>query len=702
MKLRFFGPTLCGLILCAIHVAAQVPSRACCTVVSTNGQTGIVSAKVTASGALFEFKFNTANPRALGAVRAGQAVYANFTNNQVSLDGRTACCTVTKPPQAPAAAPAPAPARAPTPAAAAAPVNAGVLANLPQVTYGDPFTGPRPSLRTTGARFDTRTVNAKVGGRELSNAVLTLRGRLGVEEAATVLPDGASRLLEMHARTLHRGELAYYVVNPRVATEWFQTHPVPPHIKPKKEENESECGTFSWEGVVDCAEDAGAAVEAEFEKWRQQAEDWWKESTDELSDLWNAGAGCFEERVLPGPSVPVRFTKTHSMTVDVERSATRGGGQGTVKGSATVAIPMEGDFQAKMTFFYIPCLPFMARPRNLTADGNLTVGQQLSIDVEATGSFEKTFTLPPTGGPQIPLYVIPIVIGDVPVAVIDVSAYIEGDMLITGNGRATGQFTVSNSHRSTFDFTCDGRGCTGHEKGSTAPTTTNESAKIQGELSVRPGIFTALQLSFDYNVLSARAGPEPYLLGTVLGCGAASATQTAGQPSTTNVNAALMADLDWGVLLRAEALAGGQRLGDRWESQAKRNAHMWFRDMAPGGSSALVPTVSTAAATASQPVSFKVRMPTCYPYTSDVTYRLTWTGGATLSAPSGCQTAAAGSATCNKFDPKTDLTFSLTWPTAGAYSLSVFLVKDEHRTFTPAPSPAQINVTVSPSGGELP
>ena len=149
---------------------------------------------------------------------------------------------------------------------------------------------------------------------------------------------------------------------------------------------------------------------------------------------------------------------------------------------------MEADFAAGMDFFYIPCLPFVFRPRSIRADGSLTVGQQLAVDVTATGSFEKTFTIPPTGGPQIPLYVIPIIIGNVPVAVLDVSAYIEGEVEVEGEGKASGRFSVTNSHRSVFEFSCSGEGCTGREKGSSPPATTNESAQIEGQISVQPGI----------------------------------------------------------------------------------------------------------------------------------------------------------------------------------------------------------------------
>ncbi|MGQ0539492.1 MAG: hypothetical protein ACT4R6_11125, partial [Gemmatimonadaceae bacterium] len=289
----------------------------------------------------------------------------------------------------------------------------------------------------------------------------------------------------------------------------------------------------------------------------------------------------------------------------------------------------------------------------------------------------------------------------IPVAVIDVSAYIEGDLKVSAEGSASGRFAVTNSQRTAFKFECSGKGCDGTRSSTPAPTTTKESAQIQGQVSLQPGIYTALQLSFDYNVLQGRAGPEPYLLGIANGCGAVSATQTGGT-STSQTNAALTADLDWGVLLRAEALVAGERVGDRWQEKAMNDRHIWFKDIAPGGSTALMPAVTgPAQGTAAQPVNVKVRMPSCYPYSDKVQYRLTWDGGAIAAQNTSCG-GQAGAYTCQA-DPTKDLTISLTWPSAGTYTLSVQLVRDQHpRVFAPVPPPARLSVTVGAAGGGTP
>jgi hypothetical protein len=707
--------TALPVLLCALWLGVAPPGRAqprgaaCCTVTTLNTGTGVATGTVTATGYVFEFKAR--NPASLGSLRVGQAVHANFTNNQVSLDGRTVWGTVTRAPapRVTVRQPAPQPTRQPAPqptrtsgAAGRGPVTtAASVANLPQVTYGEPIPATGSGVRRTGKlarRVASYTVSARLQGRNLSAQLLHLNGRQAIDNN-TSLPDGARRLLGMHVRKLALHESQYYIVHPQLAAQWAATHPIPPDIKPKEaNDDDSDCGTVSINGIVDCLGDAAQAVEDEFERARKQAEEWWDEATDKL----NEAAGCFKDHTLPGPRTPVRFSITPSMTVNMQQSGASGSAKETLAGSVTLGFPIESDFQAKMEFFYIPCLPFVFRPKSLTADGSLTVGNQIGVDVSASGSFDKTFTVPPTGGPQIPLYVIPIVIGDVPVAVIDVSAYIEGDVRVIGSGKASGGFGVTNSHRSRFEFTCSGSGCSGQEKGSTAPTTTNQSAQIEGEVQVKPGIFTALQLSFDYNILQGRAGPEPYLLGIANGCGAVSATQTAGGPSTSQTNAALVADLDWGLMLRAEALAGGQRIGERWEYNGlMRDKHLWFRDVAPGGSTALAPSVTRPAQfTAAQPAVVKVRMPSCYPYTDKVQYRLTWDGGATLAAPGNACTWQSGSGTC-AFDPTKDLTLSVTWPNAGAFNLSIQLVEDAHpRKFLPAPQPTRLSVNVGAAASQ--
>lgn len=718
----------------ALSLASAASAQsACCAITAIDARTGLISAKVNSSAAPFQFRVPT--PLMARTLRVGQNVYANFTTNQVSLDGRKACCTITSPPKGGLAVRAPAAEQKQTrdlSDVATAAVSEAVL-NLPQVTYGEPIVVARNSRSGApkGARVEAQRVTARVAGREQSADVVMIRGLDGIEKATGVNED-ARKLLKMHVKTLRPGESNSYIVNPRAADEWMKAHPLPSNMVTSPMDctsqfmnsiaydicmrqyqlwrtthpssggggGGSDCGNM-FESVNcfgETVQDIGEGFTEGWEALWEAANETWDHWTGEMEKAWGVAAGCFADRQLPGPTTPVKFAITPSMPLDLEKSASKGGASGTVKGTVRLGVPMAADFQAKTTFFYIPCLPFVVRPRSVTADGQLTVGHELNVAVEATGSFKKTLTIPPTGGPQIPVVVIPIIIGGVPVAVLDVSAYIEGEIDLESQGKATGQFTLTNSHRSAFDFTCDGEGCKGTQKGNTAPAQSNESVQIEGQVVVRPGIFTAVQLSLNYNVLSARAGPQPYLLGVASGCAAISASQTAGTTTAANQNSVLSADLDWGLKLRADALAGGQRIGKRWETELLRTEdnHLWFKDLAQGGSSALQPAVTVpAAALAATRTDFKVRMPSCYPYTERVQYQITWTGNATPTG-AGCSWQA-GTGTC-WFDPTKDLPFSLTWPNAGTYSVQVSLKRDEHRTFG-ATRQAQYNIAVAAGGG---
>jgi len=296
---------------------------------------------------------------------------------------------------------------------------------------------------------------------------------------------------------------------------------------------------------------------------------------------------------------------------------------------------------------------------------------------------------------------------------VDVSAYIEGEIQVTADGKAEGNFQIKNSNPTGFDFECSGKGCRQGSRRAAPPraTTTNQSVQIEGTVSVKPAVYTALQLDFNYEALSARVGPQPYLLGVASGCAAAAGSQTAGGASTVEENHVLSADLDWGLELRAEALVLGKIVGNSYRTKLMNDKHLWFRDMAPGGSNALVAQVQSAGpAVAGKRADHRVKMPSCYPYTSRVKYQVSWTGGATPApeaagtgrSPACSWDAAQRSGTCS-FAPKNDLVISLVWPAAGNYTLTVTPVADAHdRVFTPSPKPTLVSVTVAPAGGGTP
>ena len=218
---------------------------------------------------------------------------------------------------------------------------------------------------------------------------------------------------------------------------------------------------------------------------------------------------------------------------------------------------------------------------------------------------------------------------------------------------------------------------------------------------MRPDIYTAIQLDFDIDALSARAGPQPYLLGEAAGCVAVAGSQSSAAASTESENHLLTADLDWGVDLRAEALVAGKVVGNSWTYPVTHNKHLWFRDLVPDGSTGLEVLVTPVAqAVVNRPAAYKMRMPSCYPYTGAVRYQVSWTGGGSPAATPACAWQA-NQGTCN-YDPTRDLTFAIAWPTAGSHTLTVVAVGDSHdnsmRTFAPAPKPTQLTVMVTPGG----
>jgi len=69
-----------------------VTSPACCEITAINQQAKTASAKVKASGQTFQIA--VASPMLFQSLRVGQAIWANFTTGEVSLDGRRACCAI--------------------------------------------------------------------------------------------------------------------------------------------------------------------------------------------------------------------------------------------------------------------------------------------------------------------------------------------------------------------------------------------------------------------------------------------------------------------------------------------------------------------------------------------------------------------------------------------------------------------------------
>jgi hypothetical protein len=630
---------------------------------------------------------------------------------------RTRPAPTTQKPTAPPPTPTPAtPAPVATPSKPSVPgaaVNPGQITQLsttlPTITYGTPQ--PRTLAAVdqiaavagpaAGGKPEPRQLTAVVAGQNVAGRAVHLRGLSDIEQAdESLLPEGAKRLLLIHVGKTAANESDHYIVNTRLAAEWALTHDVPAHIRPPPKPSSGRgCSTrhLSWKCVQNEGEQLIDKASEEWERLRQQTEDVWNHAAGELSNAWNEVQGCFSDKTLSLNEIPVQFSIAPSMSIPLGAVTDTGN---SVSGSVGLGLPMQGDFSAQLDLFYIPCLPFVIRPKALAGEGTMTVGERLTASVSAVGTFDLTVTIPPSGGASIPIYMIPIVIAGEPVAELDISAYFGGMLQVAGQGKAEASFQLDNSNTVQFNFRCSGSGCSRPQSQGKAPsqtTTISESAGIQGKVFVKPAIYTALELNF-FGALSARAGVQPYLLGAMSGCAEVAGQQAlSGGPSIQkgHQSHALTADLDWGIELRAEARVGGQHVGSGVTDLVK-DGHIWFRDLAPGGSTALVATVEAASqVVATQPATYRVKMPSCYPYTDPVQYRVTWTGDATPTG-AGCQWQA-GQGICN-FDPSRELVFNLTWATPGTYALTVAALRDEHREFEPQPNSTQLEITVAPAG----
>jgi hypothetical protein len=688
--------------------AAQGP--ACCSITGIERGTGVVSAKVNATNQAFQFKMNDA--RALASARIGQAVYANFRTGQVSLDGRSSCCTIiTGGPTAPVPPPPPPGGLAAGETRTVALPSAG---KPPVLTFGAPraiSVGNR--LATLNASVVQRGDHFEIRELRLPNLAtpkraLHLQGLDGIENAPEILPEEVRGLLQIHARKTPKGQQTHYIVDPEVVRKWATDHPEARDIKPK---SGKKCKGSEWERLRCRTQKSWDNLEEmtdeQWDKLIAQATEWWDEAAKKLKECTTSTDG-WKDHSLTGPMSRIQFSSNRSIPLSASKSGEDGGLKGSVRVDVNVGIPIKGDVLVGTEFFYIPCLPGVYRLKSIAAEGNITVGEQLGVTVEALGAFNKTI---PVGEYQIPLYVVPIVINGVPVAEFDVSAHLEGNLVVDIKAEARGQFTLTNSHSVNFDVDCNSRRCTANQIKGQGPnvsstTTTSESAGIRGQVTLTPKLYTALEANFDINVLTARAGPEPFLIGEAAACLGAAGTQTSGGGSSGAQGGSMMADLDWQVDFRAEALVLDNLVGDRYNRNIRAREHLWWKDLAPGGSTALVPLVSgPEQATVGQPVVYAARL-VCHPWTRPVKYRITWTGNATPAivagsgAPNCTWQAASGDCT---FAHDRDLKFSLRWSGTGSQTVSVAITGDDHVSrFSPAPPPRTVAVVVGPTSGGMP
>src|SRR5579872_891729 len=720
---------------------APAPPPACCMVTTPDSRTGIVAARESATGRTFEFRVT--DTTVLSKLRPGSPVYANFNAKLVSLDGKTACCQIIGAPQA--AAPANAPhnpppsqpnSSAPPAAAKSAPLRATAVVpqtQLPSrpnpcagqnepskqspasnvlhqvgtptgsfgasICAGTPyqrrFVMTRPTLR-----FDQRTVTASGQGVTASAPILHIRGLDGIQQAQAqnLIPKTVADILAMHVRALPAGQSDHYMVNPQLALEWSRTHPEPSLAEGTATDNHEGCNKWSMHCVGEVVEHA----EGQVDQMRAEAQQKWQAMIQEASKKWGEPMQQFNESYRTLGKVPIAFSQPFQFTVPLKYSASSGGFSGQVDGSASVGFPVSMNMTADVSVFYVEAFPFLIRPRSVDGEGSMTTGTTMSAAVTATGKFQQTFLVFKTTPRPIPIEVLPIIAGGVPIAEVDISAYIEANVNVNATAEVDASYEVDHTHTINFRFSCDGGGCgTPTETQEPTQTTTTKKAEIKGQATITPMVYTALQFDFDFDALSVRAGPQPALIGQINGCAySSSKTVTGGGANVHSVQGsqALTADLDWKTDFLSQASIADKTLFTHTNSLVGRR-HILFEDLMKGGSSALMAGVTEAANPATgQPVLFKVQMPQCYPYTDRIQYQVVWTGGASGVPTTPAQgnasscTWGAGQGMCFG-DPNKELDIAFNWPTAGSYSVTVVPIHDTHpRDFKVTPKPVAVNV----------
>ncbi|HYA24966.1 MAG TPA: hypothetical protein VEF05_12440 [Terriglobales bacterium] len=676
-------------------LAAQAQKQTpCCVVTAIDLKTGVATAKVNASGETFEFR--TTNANLIRDLRIDQGVYANFKTREVSLDGKTIAGTIISVGSsiAPVAVPG-------------APAGRGgqqLLSNapLPVMTLGDPrpvqvTQGPAPILPLRG-RAESRTNTGTVGGRPVSAAVVHVRGVDGLENVSG-LPEGVKTLLSLHVRKLPAGESDHYIINVTQAQEWARTHPVPADVIPtdvKKSDGHSGCKSFSWHCAQEASKHAEDETSRQADMLREQAQKDWDHAAAGLAKDWGETESCLADHTLHLDNIPVEFTLPIQMDIAAEMKGKTEdkSASGQITGTIGVGLPVKGNFKANVDVFYIPCMPFVVRPKAIGADGTMTVTTTLTGNLNASGTFDKTYPIPPNGGPCFPVQDIPIVILGVPLLNIEACVYVDGGIEVGGEGKLTASFEFDDPHQYAFNFDCSGHGCTHGKPPQTTPVsvTTTEKYKLEGQAFVKPDIYVALELDLDFDAAAVRAGPEPTLTGTLYGCGTATETNnlTTGH-STITESHALAFDLDWGLIFRMDFLVGGTKEGDGWNPSLVGKEHILFKDLWPGGSNAFLANVTEGAHGTLKNTSFNVAMPACYPFTENMHYRVTLPAGATGVASSSCSwTGVDGFCTGN---PKKGLDFAVNWPASGTYPLTVVASEDAHlRTFKATPTTLSVAI----------
>jgi hypothetical protein len=395
-------------------------------------------------------------------------------------------------------------------------------------------------IARTGLRYEQRRITASANGQTVAGTVLHLRGLDGIQQAQAqgLIPKSVGDILSMHVRALPAGQSDHYLVNPDLALAWSKTHPEPSSATGKATDNHEGCNVVS----IHCAGEVVEHAEGQVDQLRAQAQQEWQHMIGQAAQMYGEAASCFDESHKTLAKIPIAFDEPFQVNAPLEVSESVGPLSGSINGKVGVGFPVSMKLMTDVSVFYVECLPFMIRPRGVDVDGSVTTGTNFIAQATVTGKFQKDFPIFAEG--PIPIEVLPIIVGGVPIAEADFSAYIAADVNVSATATVQASYQVEHTRTVNLQFSCDGAACSGHTTQDPTQTTTTKSAEIKGQLEITPAVYTALQVDFDVDALTLRAGPKPALIATVNGCAySGSTTRTVGQ-STSQRSECLVADLD--------------------------------------------------------------------------------------------------------------------------------------------------------------
>ena len=596
-----------GLLLLTAtpRAEAQGPSS---QITAINQQTGIITAKVNATGQVFEFKLT--NKALLQSLKVGQAVYANFITRQVSLDGKIICCQIVNiaaggAPAIPPPAPGNKPAAAPQPQSRPAPTTqSGVpgthAEHVPVATSpsgkvaGAPVSVPLPAPTPGAAPPGPQTSGQVVGAKVSQIEVVHLHGVKGIQ-AAQGLPEPAKQWLLAHAKSLPPGETPVYIVNKQDAVEWSKTHHAPPKPSGGGHHGGGVLGQASGavEHTTGEVSKAATHAEKEAEKTIKQAEtegtkEWrhlYREASHDFNIAGDLLEKCFEDNPLESPWIPIKYNGTPEFPLPM-KSLTTGGSSisGDISGQVTIQVPLKINLYAKAGVFIVPCLQYFNRPRNIAIWGTLTVGSAVVVDIKGHGKLSKDISLP-----AFPVQILPptiIMAGPVPI-LLDGTINLQPKLEIYADAAGEAKFTAQIEQDITLDFECDGHGCHPNhlpQRWARPPIPSDPNVAtlaplqltvVNGNLGakVAPSVTALFRLKAYGGLLTASLGPELYLTGDLsgsMGQGCSGNQLAAAQQAPGNVSG-LTANMTAGVNFQfgVESLLEVEELGIKEQNFGK-------------------------------------------------------------------------------------------------------------------------------------